>query len=148
MLCGTVCPKLPSAALSLTEFTRLLCWVFSVCECETSDKSDVLFGEMIRLKTTKLPLKVYDTRNTSMYHTLSLWFCTECMLSLNMGLAGLSEITLMSEIRCLYPISNFIPVMWKMFPIDDVIMQSLLCWTVTMIHDDSILFSTTIPSVL
>ena len=55
------------------------------------------------LKARKLPLKLYDARNTSVYHTLRLEFCIDCMLSLNMGLAGLSEITRMSEIRRLYP---------------------------------------------
>ena len=61
------------------------------------------FGKWFAFKARKLPLKVYDTRNTSVYHTLRLEFCTECMLSLNMGLAGLSKITRMSEIRRLYP---------------------------------------------
>ena len=65
-------------------------------------KATCCFGKWFALLASKLPLKVYDARNTSVYHTLRLEFCTEFMLSLNMGLAGLSEITSMSEIRRLY----------------------------------------------
>ena len=69
-------------------------------------KATCYFGKWFALKARKLPLKVYDARNPSVYHTLRLEFCTECMLSLNMGLAGLSAITRMSEIRRLYPICS------------------------------------------
>ena len=62
------------------------------------------FGKWFASKARKLSLKVYDGRNTSMCHTVPLGFCSKCMLSLNMGLTGLSEITRLSEIWRLYPI--------------------------------------------
>ena len=76
-------------------------------------KATCCFGKWFALKARKLPLNIYDARNTSVYHTLRLEFCTECMLSLNMGLAGLSEITRMSEIRRLYPRS--LKYFWRKF---------------------------------
>ena len=81
--------------------------VVFVCECETSEKSDVSFWEMIRLKSQKItPKSIRCKEHIGVSYTLRLEFCTECMLSLNMGLAGLSEITCMSEIRRVYPNLN------------------------------------------
>ena len=62
------------------------------------------FEKWFASKDIKLSLKVYDARNTLMYLTVPLGYCSEYMLSLNIGLTGLSEITRMSEIRRLYPI--------------------------------------------
>ena len=62
------------------------------------------FGKWFAPKARKLSLKVYDARNTSMYHPVPLGFCSECMLSLNICLWSMSEIIRMSEIRGLYPI--------------------------------------------
>ena len=44
----------PTLLLSQTEFTRLRCYVFFVCGCATSKWSDVLFWEMICLKSHKI----------------------------------------------------------------------------------------------
>ena len=49
----------PALVLNLTEFTRLHCYVFFVCGCATSKWSDVLFWEMIRLKShTSIPKSI------------------------------------------------------------------------------------------
>ena len=61
------------------------------------------FEKWFASKAIKLSLKVYDARNTLMYMTVPLGYCTEYKLSLNIGSTGLSEITRMSEIRRLYP---------------------------------------------
>ena len=82
------------------------CFIRCILSVNAKHQSKTLwyFGKWFASKARKLSLKVYDGRNTSMCHTVPLGFCSKCMLSLNMGLTGLSEITRLSEIRRLYPI--------------------------------------------
>ena len=48
-----------------------------------------------------------------MYLTVPLGYCSEYMLSLNIGSTGLSETTRMSEIRRLYPILPYFLHMYQ-----------------------------------
>ena len=90
MSCGTVCPKFPSTASKSD-------WIY---------EATCYFEKWFASKAKQVSLKVYDARNTLMYLTVPLGYCSEYMLSLNIGLTGLSEITRMSEIWRLYPTSN------------------------------------------
>ena len=115
MSCGTVCPKFPSTAPKSDRIypTVLFC-VFLCVDAPHRSEATCYFEKWFASKAIKLSLKVYDARNTLMYLTLSHGYCSEYMLSLNIGLTGLSEITRMSEIRRFYPTNRFYPYLSRL----------------------------------